>query len=57
MLTKEEQDRVMEAVKRIIKMDRMRRTKIKTMLISEKSAKASEARDLEELLDLLKEIG
>lgn len=57
MLSKEEQTMVVDLVKRMLKTDRIRRAKVKTMVISEKSAKSSEEDDLNELRDLLKEIG
>ena len=57
MLTKEEQTMVVDFVKRMLKTDRIRRSKVRTMVISEKSAKSSEEDDLNALKDLLKEIG
>lgn len=57
MLSKEEQTMVVDLVKRMLKTDRIRRSKVRTMVISEKSAKSSEEDDLNALKDLLKEIG
>lgn len=57
MLTLKEQDQIIDAVKRIITLDRARRTRVRSLTMSEKSVMAAEARDLEELRDLLKELG
>ena len=57
MLTREEQEQVMDMVRRIIRNDRVRRIRIQQMAQSEKSAKQAFERDLENLADLLKEVG
>lgn len=57
MLTQEEQMEVIEEVKKIIRNDRSRNTRVKNGSISEKAVKEAEKRDLQNLHYLLKEIG
>ncbi len=57
MLTTQEQDEVIKFVKTMLRNDRRRKTNVKTMLISEKTAKESEQRDFEELRYVLKDLG
>ncbi len=57
MLTTQEQDEVIKFVKTMLRNDRRRKTNLKTMLISEKTAKESEQRDFEELRYVLKDLG
>jgi hypothetical protein len=57
VLTQEEQMEVIEEVKKIIRNDRSRNTRVKTGSMSEKVAKEAEKRDLQNLHYLLKDIG
>lgn len=57
MLTADEQKQVMEMVVRIVRNDRIRRTRVQQLTMSDKSARECYERDLENLADLLKELG
>jgi hypothetical protein len=57
VLTPEEQMEVIEEVKKMLRNDRNRNTRVKKNLISEKAAKAAEKRDFENLHYLLKDLG
>lgn len=57
MLTTQEQDEVIKFVKKILRNDRSRRSKLNKLLISEKAAKESEQRDFKELRYVLKDLG
>lgn len=48
---------VIEEVKKMLRNDRNRNTRVKKNLISEKAAKAAEKRDFENLHYLLKDLG
>jgi hypothetical protein len=56
-LTIQEQYQLVKKVRQMIQRDRQRRTKVKQLSMSTKSAKELEQRDFEELKDLLKELG
>lgn len=57
MLTIQEQQQVLKLVRKMIRNDRTRRTKVKNYVCSDKKVKESEKKDFEELHDLLKELG
>lgn len=57
MLTTQEQDEVIKFVKKMIRNDRSRKSKVEKYLISEKAVKESEKKDYEELKYLLKDLG
>jgi hypothetical protein len=57
LLTTQEQDEVIKFVKKIIRNDRNRRSRLAKYSISEKAAKESEKRDYEELRYVLKDLG
>lgn len=57
MLTKEEQDQVIQMVKKMISHDRQMVTRLKKNLLTERGARDWEERNFENLRDLLKEIG
>lgn len=57
MLTKEEQDEVIQMVKKMISHDRQMVTRLRKNLLTERGAREWEERNFENLRDLLKEIG
>jgi hypothetical protein len=57
MLTKEEQDQVIQMVKKMISHDRQMVTRLKKSLLTERGAREWEERNFENLRDLLKEVG
>ena len=57
MLTREEQQQIIDNVRHIIRNDRIRRTRVQQLTMSEKVARESFDRDMENLADLLKELG
>lgn len=57
MLTPEEQMEVIKEVKKMLRNDRNRITRVKKYQISEKAAKEAEKRDFENLHYLLKDLG
>lgn len=57
MLTTQEQDEVIKFVKKILRNDRSRRSRLNKLLISEKAAKESEQKDFKELKYVLKDLG
>lgn len=57
MLTIQEQQQILKLVRKMIRNDRTRRTKVKNYVCSGKKVKESEKKDFEELHDLLKELG
>lgn len=57
MLTIQEQDEVIKFVKKMLKNERTRRSKIERFVMSDKAAKESEQRDFEELRYVLKDLG
>lgn len=57
MLTTQEQDEVIKFVKKMIRNDRGRKSKVEKYLISEKAVKESEKKDFDELRYLLKDLG
>ena len=57
MLTKEEQDQVIQMVKKMISHDRQMVTRLKKSLLTERGAREWEERNFVNLRDLLKEIG
>ena len=57
MLTTQEQDEVIKFVKKIIRNDRNRRSRLAKYLISEKAAREGEKKDYEELRYVLKDLG
>ena len=57
MLTTQEQEEVLKFVRRMLKNDRTRRTKVKNFVYSEKKANEAEQKDFSDLNDLLKELG
>ena len=57
MLTREEQQQVIDEVKKMIRQDRQRMTRLQKGTVTERSAKEWEERDFNNLADLLKEVG
>lgn len=57
MLTREEQQRVIDEVKKMIRQDRQRLTRLQKGTMSEKASREWENRDFDNLADLLKEVG
>lgn len=57
MLTREEQQQIIEQVRMMLRQDRQRVTRVQKNLITSKSAKDWEQRDFDDLEDLLKEVG
>ena len=57
MLTVDEQEKILDVVRRIVRNDRIRRTRIQQHTMSEQSARECYDRDIDLLADLLKEVG
>ena len=59
MLTQEEQEQeqVLDRVRRIVISETQNRTRVRKGLMSERQRRVNSAKDFEELADLLKEIG
>ena len=57
MLTREEQQQVIDEVKKMIRQDRQRMTRLQKGTMSERSSREWEERDFNNLADLLKEVG
>lgn len=57
MLTREEQEQVVAMVRKMIRNDRARASRLRQGLVTPSGAQEWEARDWAELADLLKEVG
>ena len=57
MLTREEQQQVIDEVKKMIRQERQRLTRLQKGTMSERSSREWEERDFNNLADLLKEVG